>query len=92
MDFGYDLFDVLFLFGKHLGPISANSVVGFCSAFVFRSFYSLCLGTAFLYMLSGYNKSNVTNYSFAAMFVFLFCVAAPGVWEIYEFSGDMPLD
>ena len=40
-------------------------------------------------MLSGYDKTNVTNYGFSAMFVFLFCLACAGAWEIYEFTGDM---
>lgn len=56
---------------------------------LFSGFMLSVFGYCFLYMLSGYDKSNVTNYGLAAMFVFLFCVASAGVWEIYEFSGDM---
>ena len=56
---------------------------------LFSGFMLAVFGYSFLYTLSGYDKTNVTNYGFSAMFVFLFCIACAGAWEIYEFSGDM---
>ena len=56
---------------------------------LFSGFMLAVFGYCFLYMLSGYDKTNVTNYGFSAMFVFLFCIACAGAWEIYEFCGDM---
>lgn len=56
---------------------------------LFSGFLLAIFGYCFLYMLSGYDKTNVTNYGFSAMFVFLFCLACASAWEIYEFTGDM---
>ena len=49
------------------------------------SMFSFCL----LYQISGYDRAVVMRYGFCAVFVFLFCVACAGLWEIYEFCGDM---
>lgn len=47
------------------------------------------LGYLFYYHMVNFTVPATAKKSLPCWFVFLFCAAAAGVWEIFEFSGDM---
>lgn len=49
------------------------------------------VGYLFYYHMVNFRQPEAVKRSLPCWFVFLFCSAAAGVWEIFEFSGDMLL-
>lgn len=49
------------------------------------------IGYLFYYHMVNFTQPETVKKSLPCWFVFLFCSAAAGVWEIFEFAGDMLL-
>lgn len=49
------------------------------------------IGYLFYYHMVNFTQPETVRKSLPCWFVFLFCSAAAGIWEIFEFAGDMLL-